>query len=61
MADADAADAAGADALTRLEAALERIALSTRPTAAASADTSAVAERLDALIAQMRGALAEEV
>ncbi len=62
MADADANEA---DALTRLEAALDRIARhNARPAPLAGAvplvDTVLVASRLDRLIGQLRHALAEE-
>ena len=58
-------DANEADALSRLEAALDRIAQhSQRPALAASAapaaDTSEVAGRLDSLISELRNALAIE-
>jgi hypothetical protein len=51
------ADGSEADELARLEAALDRIAVAPRPHSTPP-DTAAVAERLDALIAQMRDALA---
>jgi hypothetical protein len=56
-------DAGDDDAAARLESALERIAqLGRRPSPEVakpgeSVDTSAIAVRLDALIAQLRGAL----
>ena len=56
-------DEDAADAAARLESALERIAqLARRPapelaTARESVDTSAIAGRLDALIARLRGVL----
>lgn len=56
-------DAGDADAAARLESALERIARHARRAspegtmADESVDTSAIAGRLDALIAQLRGAL----
>ena len=59
MADADANEA---DALSRLEAALDRIALQQpRPASAASpaVDTALIASRLDRLIGQLRYALAD--
>ena len=56
MADADANEA---DALTRLEAALDRIARqSVRPEP--PVNTALIASRLDRLIGQLRHALAEE-
>jgi hypothetical protein len=47
------------DAAARLEAALERIALMARrpPAAPQGGDTSRIAVRLDAIIAQLRAAL----
>ena len=59
------ADASEADALSRLEAALDRIARNARPGSRPHAsvegpDMSAVAERLDTLIAHLRGALTAE-
>ena len=51
-----------ADALARLEAALDRIAEGARPPSPQAAEPASaeVAERLDALIAQLRDALAGE-
>ncbi len=60
MADADATEA---DALSRLEAALDRIARhGARPAAPtpAAANTALVASRLDRLIGQLQHALVEE-
>ena len=51
-----------AEAMTRLEAALERIAQLAQPAVAASGGSPATAEaayRLDTLIAQLRGAVGE--
>ena len=53
------ADAGEADALSRLEAALDRIAQH-RPQAALPVDTGLIASRLDRLIGQLRHALADE-
>ena len=53
-------DASGTDGLARLEAALDRIAQAPRPRSASPAGPDAVAERLDALIGQLREALAVE-
>ncbi len=70
MAESERADAAEVEALIRLEAALERISqhgplsippapstATTAAPAAKSAATDAAATRIDALIAQLRGAL----
>ena len=63
------ADTAESDALARLEAALDRIALAPRPVPSAPSagtmqadapDTAKIAERLDILIAQLRDGLAGE-
>ena len=53
------ADGSEADALSRLEAALERIAQH-RPQPTPSADTALIASRLDRLIGQVRHALTDE-
>ncbi len=45
------------DALARLEAALDRIALHAKPNPEAPTDVAVVAARLDTLIAQIRSAL----
>ena len=60
MSDSDAAEA---DALQRLEAALDRIAQSVQvpaPDVAPRVDTVAIGARLDRLIGQLHDALAEE-
>ena len=50
----------GVDETARLEAALARIALARRPDGTAGAETSGLAARLDALIAELRSVLGRD-
>jgi len=61
MAERDAPVESPEEAMTRLEAALDRIERSAKPAgqAAAPADESVLAARLDTLITTLRNALAE--